>query len=109
MTKKGYFKKKIESGEIKNYANVRFESTGIDHPYENNHKIWRKLKKDGTPTNIFAIQFRPNVPWMTGNWFVMIDGGWVIKNFPQLKVNTEKSQQMTDEQYIEFLSSKYFV
>lgn len=107
MTKRGTFKKRVASGEIKNYANVCFENTGINHPYENDHKIWRKLKQDGRPSNVFAIQFRPNVPWMTGNFFVMIDGGWVIKNYPQLKIETERSRQMTDEQYIEYLSSTY--
>lgn len=107
MTKTGYFRKVNENGEIKNYRNARFESTGIDHPFERN-KIWRKINKDGTPSNVFALQFRPDVPWMFGDWFVMIDGGWVLENFPQLKVETERSKEMSDAEYIEYLHSRYF-
>lgn len=109
MKRTGYFRKGNENGEVKTYRNVQFESTGIDHPYENGHKIWRKLNKDGTPNNVFAVQFQPDVPWACGNWFIMIDGGWVLENFPQLKVETERSKTMTDKEYIEFLSSRYFV
>lgn len=109
MKRTGYFRKYNENSEVKNYRNIQFESTGIDHPYENGHKIWRKLNKDGTPSNVFALQFQPDVPWMYGNWFIMIDGGWVLENFPQLKVETERSKTMTDKEYIEFLHSRYFV
>ena len=108
MKKTGCYQKMNESGEIKRFRNVQFESTGIDHPYEKGHKIWRRLYKDGTPSNTFAIQFKPDVPWMCGDWFCMIDGGWVLKNFPQLKVETETSKTMSDSEYIEFLSSRYF-
>ena len=109
MRKKGYFRRVNESGEVKNFRDVMFESTGINHPFEKNHKIWRKIKKDGTPLNVFAIQFQPDLPWVCGDWFVMIDGGWVISQFPQLKIETEKSKTMTDDEYIAFLSSKFFV
>ena len=108
MTRTGYFRKMNENGEVKTYRNAQFESTGIDHPYEKGHKIWRKLYKDGTPSNNFAIQFQPDVPWACGNWFCKIDSGWVLENFPQLKVETERSKTMTDSEYIEFLHSRYF-
>lgn len=108
MTRTGYFQKMNEDGEVKKYRNVTFESTGIDSPYERGHKIWRKLNKDGTPSNVFAIQFQPNMPWAFGNWFVMIDGGYVLETFPQLKVETERSKTMSDAEYIEFLHSRYF-
>lgn len=108
MTRTGYFQKVNENGEVKKYRNVMFESTGVDHPYEKGHKIWRKLHKDGTPTNTFAIQFQPNVPWMVGSWFCVIDGGCVLEKYPQLKVETERSKTMTDIEYIDFLHSRYF-
>jgi hypothetical protein len=108
MKRTGYFKKMNENGEVKKYRNVTFESTGIAHPYENNHKIWRKINKDGTPSNVFAVQFQPSVPWAFGSWFCMIDGGWVLENYPQLKVKTERSKGMTDSEYIAFLSSQYY-
>jgi hypothetical protein len=108
MTRTGYFQKANESGEVKRFRNVTFESTGVDSPYERGHKIWRKINKDGTPSNVFALQFQPDVPWAVGGWFCMIDGGWVLKHFPQLKVETERSKEMTDEEYIDFLSSRFF-
>ena len=108
MTKKGFFRKVNENGEIKTFKDVMFESTGVDHPFEKNHKIWRRIKKDGTPSNVFAIQFKPDLPWAFGDWFIMIDGGWVIREFPQLKIETEISKTMTDQEYIDLLSSKYF-
>lgn len=108
MKKTGYFQTMNENGEIKRYRNALFESTGIDHPGEKGHKIWRKLNKDGKPSNTFAIQFRPDLPWICGDWFCMIDGGWVLTRFPQLKLETERSKTMTDEEYIAFLSSRYF-
>lgn len=109
MKRTGFFRKTNENGETKTYRNIQFESTGIDSPGERNHKIWRKLNKDGTPSNVFALQFHPDVPWAYGNWFIMIDGGWVLSNFPQLKVETERSKTMSDKEYIDFLSSRYFV
>lgn len=108
MKKTGFFRKVNENGEVKTYRNAKFESTGIAHPFENGHKIWRKLNKDGSPSNVFALQFQPDVPWAYGDWFIMIDGGWVLENFPQLKVETERSKTMSDDEYIEFLSSRYF-
>lgn len=108
MKRTGFFRKVNEVGDLKTYRNVQFESTGIDCPGEAGHKIWRRLYKDGTPSNTFAIQFQPNVPWAVGNWFIMIDGGWVLSNFPQLKLETERSKTMTDKEYIEYLSSRYF-
>jgi hypothetical protein len=108
MTRTGFYQKVNENGEVKKYRNVIFESTGVDHPYEKGHKIWRKISKDGKPLNEFAIQFQPNVPWAYGNWFCKIDGGWVLSNYPHLKVETERSKAMSDSEYIEYLSSRYF-
>lgn len=100
-----YEKRDAETGEIKRYRNCRFESTGIK--FEDGHVIWRKIKKDGTPLNVFAIQFIPNVPWAIGKWFVMVDGGEILRQYPQLKVDTEKSISMTHDEYCKFLSSTY--
>ena len=97
-----------ESGEVKRYRNVTFESTGVDNPCERGHKIWRMINKDGTPSNVFAVLFQPNVPWAFGNWFCMIDGGWVLTKYPQLKVETERSKTMSDKEYTDYLSSNYF-
>lgn len=108
MQRTGYYRKANENGEVKTFRNVTFESTGIDHPYEKGHKIWRRIKKDGTPCNEFAVQFQPDVPWAMGSWFCKIDGGWVLNNFPQLKVETEMSKTMTDKEYKEYLSSRYY-
>lgn len=108
MTRTGYFRKTNENGEVKTYRNVTFESTGISSKYDGNRKVWRRLHKDGTPSNVFAFQFQPDVPWAMGSWFIMIDGGWVLHQYPQLKVETERSKTMTDKEYIDFLSSRFF-
>ena len=106
MTVTGFFQKMNEQGEIKTFKNVRFESTGIK---ENGKVIWRKLNKDGTPSNIFAEQFKPNVPWAYGKWFIKVNSAVVLRKYPQLKVETERSKTMTDEEYLEFLNSRHFV
>jgi hypothetical protein len=105
MTVTGYFEKMNEQGEVKRLKNVRFESTGIK---ENGKVIWRKLNKDGTPSNNFAEQFEPNVPWAFGKWFIKVNSAVVLRKYPQLKVETEKSKTMTDEEYLEFLNSRFF-
>ena len=106
MTVTGFFEKMNEQGEVKTSKNVRFESTGIK---ENGKVIWRKLNKDGTPSNIFAEQFKPNVPWAYGKWFIKVNSAVVLRKYPQLKVETERSKTMTDEEYLEFLNSRHFV
>ena len=105
MKVNGIFEKVTETGEIKRTRAV-FESTGIK---DNGKVIWRKIKKDGTKSNIFAEQFVPNVPWATGKWFIKLNGAVVLKDYPQLKVYTERSKAMSDEEYLEFLNSRYFV
>lgn len=105
MTVTGFYQKTNEQGEVKAIRNVRFESTGIK---ENGKVIWRRLYKDGSPSNIFAEQFNPNVPWKVGKWFLQINSAPVLRKYPQLKLETEKSKTMTDEEYLEFLNSRYF-
>lgn len=100
----GIFEKMTENNEVRRTRST-FESTGI---YDHGKVIWRKIHKDGTPSNIFAEQFEPNVPWATGKWFCKIDSSIVLRNYPQLKVETKNSASMTDEQYLEFLASRYF-
>lgn len=105
MTVTGFFQKMNEHGEIKTFKNVRFESTGIK---SNGKVIWRKLNKDGTQSNIFAEQFKPNVPWAYGTWFIKVNSAIVLRKYPELKVETKRSKTMTDEQYLSFLDSKYY-
>ena len=105
MAVTGFFQKMNEQGEIKTFKNARFESTGIK---ENGKVIWRKINKDGTPSNIFAEQFRPDVPWAYGKWFVKVNSAIVLRNYPELKVETERSKAMTAEQYLAYLGSRYF-
>lgn len=104
MTVNGIFERLNEQGERKR-TRTMFASTGIKKAGK---VIWRKLKKDGTPSNIFAEQFIPNVPWATGKWFLQVNSATILREFPQLKVETERSKTMTDEQYLEFLDSRYF-
>lgn len=96
----------MKNGEL-HRVRARFESTGCHDKYESGKVIWRKLRADGKPSNTFAIQCVPNVPWAMGKWFGKMDGGWVLENFPQLKQETEKSKEMTDEEYIAYLHSRY--
>lgn len=105
MTLTGYFQKMNEHGEVKTFKNARFESTGIK---EDGKIIWRKLNKDGTPSNNFAEQFEPDMPWAFGKWFVKINSAIVLSKHPELKVETERSKTMSDEEYLEFLNSRYF-
>ena len=104
MIVNGIFQRLTESGELKN-TRTRFESTGIK---EHGKVIWRRINKDGTPSNVFAEQFDPDVPWAVGKWFIKINSADVLRSYPQLKVETEKSKAMTDEEYLEFLNSRYF-
>ena len=104
MIVNGIFQRLTESGELKN-TRTRFESTGIK---EHGKVIWRRNNKDGTPSNVFAEQFDPDVPWAVGKWFIKINSADVLRSYPQLKVETEKSKAMTDEEYLEFLNSRYF-
>lgn len=96
----------IKNGEV-HRTKSKFESTGCRDKYENNKVIWRRLTKEGKPTNMFAIQSIPNVPWATGKWFSKIDGGWVLENFPEIKVETTISKSMTDAEYISYLHRTY--
>jgi hypothetical protein len=105
MTVTGYFQRMNEQGEVKRFKNINFQSTGIKRYGK---VIWRRLNKDGTPSNVFAEQFVPNVAWSVGKWFIVINGADVLRNHPELKVETERSKTMTDEQYLEFLDSRYF-
>lgn len=104
MKVNGIFERMTESGEIKR-VRTTFESTGIK---EHGKVIWRKLNKDGTPSNIFAEQFEPNVPWAVGKWFLKVNSADVLRQHPHLKVETERSKTMTDEEYLAFLDSRYF-
>lgn len=104
MTLNGIFERMTEQGEVKRSRAI-FESTGIK---EHGKVIWRKLNKDGTPSNIFAEQFEPNVPWAAGKWFLKLNSASVLRAYPQLKVETERSKTMTDEEYLQFLDSRYF-
>lgn len=99
----GFYQRTVK-GEIKTTKNAHFESTGIK---ENGKVIWRKINKDGTPSNVFAEQFQPDVPWAFGKWFCKIDGGYVLEKHPELKVETERTSQMTHQEYLEFLHSTY--
>ena len=105
MTVHGIFEKMTEQGEVKR-VRASFESTGIK---EYGKVIWRKLNKDGTPSNNFAEQFEPNVPWAVGKWFVKVNSAIILRKYPQLKVETERSKTMSDEEYLQFLDSRYFV
>lgn len=104
MIVSGIFQRMTEDGTVKN-TRTRFESTGI---YEHGKVIWRRIYKDGTPSNIFCEQFEPNVPWAVGKWFCKLNSADVLRMYPQLKVETERSKMMTDEEYLEFLDSRYF-
>lgn len=107
MTKTGFYQKlDVNTGDIKRYRNCKFESTGIKFE-DDPHIIWRKLNKDGSPSNVFAIQFIPDVPWMVGNWFTMVDGGYILSKHPELKVETERSASMSHDDYCKFLTSTY--
>lgn len=104
MVLHGIYERMTEQGEVKR-TRANFENTGIK---ENGKVIWRKLRKDGTPSNIFAEQFEPNVPWAVGKWFLQINSADVLREYPQLKVETEKSKAMTDEEYLKYMNSRYF-
>lgn len=106
MQVKGFYQRKNENGEIKTTSNVIFVSTG--KKTRDGKVIWRKVKKDGTLSNIFAEQFHPNTPWAFGKWFCNVDGGAIIREFPELKVKTEISEQMSHEEYCVYLSGKYY-
>lgn len=101
----GFFQRMVE-GEVKRYRGARFESTGAKN--EVGKIIWRKLRKDGKPSNIFAEQFRPELPWLQeGKWFVQVDGGVILSRYPELKQDTEKALTMSHEEYCKALSEQY--
>lgn len=104
MTIAGFYQR-VYKGELKTTRNARFESTGVKNEY--GKAIWRKINKDGTPSNVFAEQFHPDTPWAVGKWFCKIDGGCVLEKHPELKVETERTAQMTHEEYCEYLHSTY--
>lgn len=105
----GYYQRAVnEDGNvrIKTSSRVCFESTGIKDEYDGK-VIWRKMNKDGTPSNVFAEQFQPNMPYAVGKWFVKMDGGVILRKHPQLKVVSGKSEQMTHDEYCDYLSNTY--
>lgn len=104
MIVNGIFQRMNENGEVKNMR-TRFESTGVKNEY--GKVIWRRIKKDGTPTNVFAEQFEPNVPWAVGKWFCKINGAEVLRKNPELKVETENSKGLSDEEFLQLLESHY--
>lgn len=93
----------IKNGEIKR-CTADFENTGVKNEY--GKVIWRKIWK-GQKTNAFAEQFIPDVPWATGKWFCKISGASVLEQYPELKVETETSVKMTDDEYIEYLRKNF--
>ena len=95
----------IKGGERKR-CHATFESTGIKDELTGK-VLWRKFSKEGRPQNIFAEQFRPEVPWAVGRWFVKMNGGVILEMYPQLKVETERSKSMTDAEYIQYLKDTY--
>lgn len=93
----------IKNGERK-CCMANFENTGVKNEY--GKVIWRKITK-GQKTNIFAEQFIPDVPWATGKWFCKISGASVLERHPELKVETERSARMADDEYIEYLRENF--
>lgn len=107
MILNGFYQMVDDAGELRRVRGCKFESTSAK---TNGKVIWRKLKKDGTPTNTFAEQFIPDVPWLPkGKWFCKLDGGVVLRDHPELKVETEISKRVSHEAYCEYLSSNYHV
>ena len=104
MRANGFYQFMNKDGELK-ACRAEFESTGIKE--DDGHVIWRRIK-NGKPTNTFAVQNRPNMPWAIGRWFLKMNGGVVIEEHPELKVETDKSRTMTDSEYIELLKSQYY-
>ena len=102
----GFYQYTNKDGEVKKVRNVKFESTGVKD-LGDGHVIWRKIDKNGQPTNIFAEQFIPNMPWAVGKWFIRLNGGMILERHPELKVETEKSKTMSDSEYIAYLHSTY--
>lgn len=103
----GFFRRITKDGEPVDRANARFESTG--RTYEDGKVIWRKIAKDGTRTNIFAEQFNPRMPWIKGKWFIKVDGGVILRQYPELKAESENAKKMTHEEYCKFLSDNYYI
>ena len=70
---------------MKTAHGVKFESTGVQ--LENGKMLWRKIdKKTNQRTNKFAEQFRPDLPWAYGTWFLKIDTEWVLNKYPELEI-----------------------
>lgn len=107
MTVRGFYRRVDQNGEIKNSRDVKFENTG--YKFDDGKVIWRKLGKDGSKLNIFAEQFNPELPWMVGKWFCKVDGGAVLREHPDLKVESERTASMSHEEYCAHLSANYYV
>lgn len=100
MTVRGIFQTERD-GEIKRYRNVRFENTGIK--WTDGKVIWRRILKDGTPTNTFAEQYH-----CAGlRFFYETVSGQILKDHPELKVETEKSKAMSHDDYCDYLIAMY--
>lgn len=93
----------VKEGSLKKHSGV-FQSTGIK--LEDGKVLWRRVK-DGKPTNMFCEQMRPMVPWATGRWFMKLNGGYILEQYPELKVETETSKTMNDADYIKWLKDTY--
>lgn len=83
-----------------------FESTGIKEV--DGKVIWRKISKDGSMTNTFAVQFRPDVPWAAGKWFIQINGYEVLNQHPELFVETKKYKEIGHDEYFKMLKEKTY-
>ena len=93
----------VQDGELK-CCRSAFQSTGLKT--EDGKVIWQKLH-NGKRQNIFAEQFRPNVPWATGRWFMKMNGGIILEQHPEFKVETERSKTMSDAEYIQYLKNTF--
>jgi len=102
----GFYQMISKEGEIKRYRGISFEST--EKKFSDGKVIWQKVGKDGSRHNVFCEQFIPDVPWLPrGKWFIEVDAGWVLQEYPTLKVETERSKSMTDKEYTDWLSKSF--
>lgn len=86
MTKKGTYQTHNKAGEKVVYYGVRFESTGKTYC---DKIVWRKIAKDGTPTNIFAEQCTANLPWVSGAFFYRLsrkETEQILEQHPELYI-----------------------
>lgn len=102
MTIRGIFQTE-RNGEIARYTGFRFVHTGIKY---HDKVIWRRLKKDGTPTNCFCEQYKD--PYGMGSFFYELNSGGILRIYPELKVSSPKSDKMSHEEYCEWLERQYF-